>query len=299
YVQQEWVDYDDAAARTRPIDMTWAVEEALRQGGAPTGPEARPSAAAYWSCNGSYLPSVGTPNDVNAEFFYNHSIRWQPIGSPPFQNGIYGLESVPSNVLSGQEHGRRKNQGMALTPRNVLLPVDGGPSNVTLGFNAWVRQEQTSPITNVGTFPYSWLRFLSAKYYFRSLHWSSGTYAALLTMDHAMPQVRGSIELYVLPTGQISIPCRQVDAFLRWRLRPNVPSPSDGDHLYFDVRVAVDSNGMPTLTRAIIGGQDVRSQLVESGSGNFRRIQDNIIPGGNHAGEFGAQAATMYTSIAS
>src|SRR5690606_14700775 len=32
YVQQAWVDYDGVAARTRPVDMTWAGEEALRQG---------------------------------------------------------------------------------------------------------------------------------------------------------------------------------------------------------------------------------------------------------------------------
>src|SRR5690606_17008299 len=153
----------DAAARTRPIDMTWAVEEALRQGGAPTGPEARPSAAAYWSCSASYLPSVRTRNDVNAEFFYNHSIRWQPIGSRPVQNGICGLESVPSNAVSGQEDGRRKNQGMALTPRSVLVAVDGGPSSAAVGFSAWVGPEQAPASTNAGAFPYSGFRFLSAK----------------------------------------------------------------------------------------------------------------------------------------
>src|SRR5690606_41460984 len=99
------------------------------------------------------MPSVGTTNDVNAEFFYNHALRWQPIGPPPFQNGIYGLESGPSSVLSGQEHGRRKNQGMALPPRNALPPVDGGPSNVTSGCNAWVRQGQPSPVPNAGAVP--------------------------------------------------------------------------------------------------------------------------------------------------
>jgi hypothetical protein len=71
----------------RPIDTTWVYEEVLRDAGRPTGPSPRPDAIAYWTCNGSMLPSIGTMSDLNHSW---HGILYDPVDA--WENGQYGIQ---------------------------------------------------------------------------------------------------------------------------------------------------------------------------------------------------------------
>lgn len=315
------VEFDDASARTRPINMTWAVEEAFRQGGNPTGPRARPSAVAYWTCNGSFLPSVGSTDDTTADQHYNHSIRWQNV--PAFQNGRYGLEPVPGTVTSGGEFKRRKNQGIAVSPKTVRLPVDTPTdavtpsySDITLGFNALVHKENDDALPALN-YPYDDLRYLSVKHYFRR---GTGTFSSggaeytsamseMLSQDHGYSGTYGSVELFVFPNGQFRVVCRETNTgnltvrHLATFHMGAVPTSPD-NYIYYDVRVRINSAGAPSVTRAWVNGVNAIPYMSSFGVSpttfqNYAGIpeREHTILGRNSASEFVRNVSTIYTSI--
>ncbi|MFI6030512.1 hypothetical protein [Amycolatopsis magusensis] len=134
-------DLSSGLGTWRPISSSWTVEEALRQGGAPTGPLARSDAVAYWTCNGSFLPSVGHISNLNQVAFQSTHILPYTLAQP-WQEGKFGIcpkLNPTADDLGDLNNHTITNGGNASASRVVLVPNAGtGASSVTVGFAAWV-----------------------------------------------------------------------------------------------------------------------------------------------------------------
>lgn len=129
----------------RPISSTWVIEEVLAQVGRATGPTPRSDAFAYVSCNGSFIPSVGSFADSRLVNAMRHTITFQ--NSPPFAAGKYGL--APRIVWPPQNptlYDYRNGSQFGST-RYWAVPIDNGDTSQTQVnpcIAAWVYSDGTT-----------------------------------------------------------------------------------------------------------------------------------------------------------
>ncbi|OZM73968.1 hypothetical protein CFN78_06685 [Amycolatopsis antarctica] len=124
---------------SRPISLTWAVEETLRRAGAPTGPVARDDALYYVSCNGSMIPSVGDISDKDVGRIWSHGVSWR--NNAPWEAGLYGL--APKAVDPYLDWGTRDwaNYTVGRAARTLYVPNNGGTGDVTVGMSTWAKTD--------------------------------------------------------------------------------------------------------------------------------------------------------------
>lgn len=114
---------------------TWVIEEILRQAGRPTGPAARSDAVAYWTCNGSFLPSIG---GMDGWRFHQplHLISY--MNADPWFNGPYGL--MPKTAGTSASAQDSWNLNYCTANRKVAVPVNGSAQNtVKIGMSGWIQ----------------------------------------------------------------------------------------------------------------------------------------------------------------
>ncbi|MEA5367708.1 hypothetical protein VA596_49815 [Amycolatopsis sp., V23-08] len=120
----------DFSANT-PISAEWVYQECMRAAGRGIGPMPRPDAVAYWTCHGSWLPSVGrmggpypSPHNISVEN------TWKPLK--------YG---VGHTFASWNDYGTNSG-GQAQTPTLVDVPDRGSSEpNKTVGMAAWIKSD--------------------------------------------------------------------------------------------------------------------------------------------------------------
>lgn len=284
---------DALAGCSRPIETGWAVEECFRQASIPTGPVARADAVAYWSCNGSLLPSVGTISDGHAEGEWAHSLRWQT--HPLFVNGLYGLAPNTTGNTPTAELDRHRNVGLAITPRAVTVPPDNATAQV-IGFAAWVYVDTTTGFT--GTSPYNDTRQMRV---FLSLWRAHDTtnpenYASNPLLGTGEGTVdeheRRGVCFYVAANGAWRAEVRHGGTTIgaRWG---NSTALTTGWH-YIDLRVRFTSTTLEMVSATIDDTPGTWSTLVAPtgpfiGAGSYK-------PGADLA-EFMYNAAVLYTGI--
>lgn len=123
------------------IAATWVYEEILRQGGRPTGPATRDDANLYLSCNGSFLPSVGSfVNARNDSQPPPHAVSYGATSSPwvwPWKQGQYGL--APVFIADMPEDPQLRNEAYLDTATTIVPPTDGSSDPpVDVGMSMWV-----------------------------------------------------------------------------------------------------------------------------------------------------------------
>lgn len=127
------------------IAATWVYEEILRQAGRPTGPATRDDANLYLSCNGSFLPSVGS--FVNARYELHPApqrISYGANASPfvwPWKQGQYGL--APKLIADLPEDPHLRNEAWLDTASKIVLPQDGSSDPpLDVGVAMWVEIDE-------------------------------------------------------------------------------------------------------------------------------------------------------------
>lgn len=122
-----------------PIDVVWVQKEVLRQSGRSLWPVPRPDAVAFWSCDGSMLPSVGEIGcALNTPGIHYLTAQYQDILLIPFQTGApYGLS--PLAVSGTQNDDITAIFCRASTPCSVPDRGSGNPDTIYIGFNGWVK----------------------------------------------------------------------------------------------------------------------------------------------------------------
>jgi hypothetical protein len=136
----------------RPISATWVIEEILRQSGRPTGPATKGAAVAYLSCNGSFLPSVGTMADADEDAAsYYH---WITVDNPePWRNGNYGIcpKYNPQTSFTTEDSNLvnfRASTGVEVPQHGTADP----PRTIT--WSGWVESDGTALINPPDSYPY-------------------------------------------------------------------------------------------------------------------------------------------------
>ena len=287
------------AARSRPIELTWAVEDAFTRAGSSVGPAPHPSCQAYFSCAGSFLPSVGTAYSASIADV-QQGIRWQ--NNPPFQAGKFSVEPTPSQYSFEEESGNRKNFGTATTPRVVRHPSSGGPSDMIIGFGMWVNVESDyTPRGNANSnWPFNNDRRATIRYYFTAptfsiVEWAESWYNLGGPAQWLEMTVRadGAVAIYGLNTafdGAGNLPV----------YRYNLAQGLSPGHHYYDARVRM--NGTTYTVELRIDGQVVpTTQSSNSGVGgaysDTRNPVDRVLTPGYSFSQWQRNSVVLYTSI--
>jgi hypothetical protein len=116
----------------RPMDTTWLYDEILRQGGRGIGPAPRSDCIAYWTCNGSFLPSVGSMAELQN---CAHRISWEHTDA--WTVGGYGL--IPKSIIQGEPDYLSESKGEIRTTAPVYVPANGGTADtIYVAMGTWV-----------------------------------------------------------------------------------------------------------------------------------------------------------------
>lgn len=307
-----WSTYDhdglEGVSTTRPISATWAVEEILRQGGRPTGPEAHPNCVTYWTCNGSFLPSVGSMaigNITQRDYWPHHGVQFN--SSPPFAQGKYGLapvkntgmvypDEIQSPVSTLAPEMRTMNFGLCSANRRVLVPENGtGNPSVTIGMAAWVYSDGTGFGFLDTNEPYARIsmgldRCLNYKYV------SAGTITNV-TQNPARPfdtESYGSVGVNFFKHGGVEISVATTITALKWEWHRNVAQPI-GWH-YYDIRVQFTNSSISLTSLRIDDVVQTTTTIADAGQGYvfFQGVPDTVTNVCYIGGDLPIQHAQIY-----
>lgn len=103
---------------SHPIETSWVMEHLMLAAGRSRGPSVKSDTVAYWSCAGSFLPSVGSIVDTvysgHAISYENNPNDWQ-----------YGVNGVLAPKATTHIDNRTLNFNRCRTPTPAVVPRNG------------------------------------------------------------------------------------------------------------------------------------------------------------------------------
>lgn len=240
---------------SRPMSLTWPVEEVLRQAGRPTGPVPHPNAVWYQSCNGSMLPSydLGDISESSTcNFLHYHGISWFNRDNDPFIEGKFGLAPNYINITEDQLWGGSGviwgNYGVGRSNRALYTPTAANGLSHTIGMGMWVHS------TGSATADYEEKSYakLSIGMQWNRSTWFNGINGTFFD--------RGpTLEVYSNGTARLNV------MNSAWSQRRTVPT-TEGWH-YYDARFVISASDVTmTLT---IDGEPVTLTVITDASGGY------------------------------
>lgn len=251
YSTWNWV----SGPATRPIRLTWAIEEILRQAGRPVAPTPRADCVAMFTCSGSMLPSFGYGNHNDYQQLGYSTVHEAPLGyPPPWVTAPFGLAP---NVVSVLTDPNDMASGTATCNRAVAVTTDGSgaPTN-RVGVGEWVYISSAAD----ATYP-SVSRFYIGNYNMSEEHFDP------LFEDPG--NVSEFIQLEIHSNGTVRTYVRESPAMAGWKYWDwnTVYALADGWH-YFNLIYSFSST---TVTAALtIDGASQSMTQVNSPAGGFR-----------------------------
>lgn len=247
---------------SRPMKLTWVVEELLRQGGRPVGPQPRPDCAAFFSCNGAFLPAFGYGHlaDGYQEPYYKHGItRANPN---PFAPGKYGW----APVLNNQTQSRMYSNYVVCNLNRILQTPERGSTEtpITIGVAGWYYSDGSGDHSDTDLTSSCMVYLDRTQGVSYAIDWTSGS---------SYEPGGGAMNVRVYKDGMVEIIVAEDFSFAAtdtrnlWQVATGGPQPQ-GWH-YIDTRINFAPNSVTMTVRVDDVLQGLQT-LVTPGAVGFR-----------------------------